>query len=182
MDTQKSPQKPAVDEIVICQRRKHWVNIVPVLLACVILFLFLPIGSYFYGRHTQTINNIIPAGIIGSLVMVYIILVAGIALLSLWIYRQNRLVLTNHIVEYTRRGIFDRTVAQFSLIKLQDVSSAQHGLMANLLGYGNITIETAGEEENFVFAQVPRPQELANQIMQAHEALADSLPTEARSI
>lgn len=177
------PPKPAIDETVICERRKHWINVAPVLVACALLILFLPIASYFYARHMTEINKYIPSAAIGSLMLVYLLLVVSIALLSLYIYRQNRLVLTNHhLVEYTRRGIFSHTTSQFSLIKLQDVSSTQNGPLANMLNYGNITIETAGEEENFVFAQVPRPQELANQIMQAHEALADSLPAEARSV
>jgi len=172
-----------VNEIIITETRKHWVNIAPILFGCLILILFLPAGSYYYGRHMSAINQYIPAAIIGSLVLVYVAIVAFITILSIWIFRQNRLVLTNHhIVEYTRRGLFNHTTSQFSLIKLQDVSAAQKGLMANIFGYGTITIETAGEEENFVFQQVPNPQTLANRIMQAHEALEGSVSAEVRSV
>lgn len=176
-------QLPAVDEKIILEQRKHWINVAPVMFATIVLLLVLPLVSYLYSSNGNSISKVIPAAVIGSMFMIYTALVAVIALLSLWIYRQNRLVLTNHhIVQYTRRGIFNRTVSQFSLIKLQDVSSAQKGLLANMLGYGNITIETAGEEENFVFSQVPNPQILANQIMQAHESLEDSSSKEARSV
>ena len=175
--------QPPVNEQILTQQRKHWINVAPVMLSTLILLLVLPLASYLYSRYNDQISKIIPAAAMGSLMLIYAVLVILIALLALWIYGQNRLVLTNHhIVEYTRRGIFNRTESQFSLIKLQDVSCSQNGFLANLLGYGDITIETAGEEENFVFRQVPRPQSLANQIMQAHEALADTNPAVANQV
>jgi membrane protein YdbS with pleckstrin-like domain len=164
------------DETVIAHRLKHWINIAPVMVACLILFLALIVGLSLYPSYAEDVNKFIPASLIGLFTLVYSSLVALIALLSVWIYRNNRLLLTNHhIVEFTRRGVFDTTISQFSLGKLQDVSCQQRGILPNLLGYGDIHIETAGEQkENFIFTQVPQPQELASQIMQAHEDLGTS--------
>ena len=142
--TDAAPIQP-VNEQVLFEQRKHWINVAPVMLSTALLLLILPLASYVYGRYKADLTKVIPVAVASSISMIYVVLVLLIGLLALWIYRQNRLVLTNHhLVEYTRRGIFNRTVSQFSLIKLQDVSSAQKGFMANLLGYGDITIETAG--------------------------------------
>lgn len=173
----------SIKETIITERRKHWINIAPILFGSLILVLLLPAASYFYGRHSATINQFVPGVMMASLTLVYLVAVVFITGMSIWIFRQNRLVLTDHhIVEYTQRGIFNHTVSQFSLIKLQDVSASQQGLVANMFGYGTISIQTAGEAENFVFTQVPDPQDLANQIMQAHEALENSVSAETRSV
>ncbi|HSX14842.1 MAG TPA: PH domain-containing protein [Candidatus Saccharimonadales bacterium] len=168
-----NPNQPApVTETILAQRHKHWINVAPVMFSTLILALVFVAASSYYAGHTDTVNQYIPVAGISALTFIYWVLIIGIALLAIWIYRQNRIVLTNHhIMQYTRRGLFDHSVSQFSLIKLQDVSCRQKGILANLLSYGDIEIETAGEEENFSFKQVPSPQTLADQIMQAHEAL-----------
>ncbi len=167
-----------VDETVLAQTRKHWINVAPIFFSCIVLALVWLGLVYSSGRYGQTLARYIPAADTGLVLAALALLIIAITGFSWWIYRQNRLVLTNHhLVEYTKRGLFDNTVSQFSLIKLQDVTARQRGLIANVLGYGDIVIETAGEQEHFVFNQVPRPQALADQIMQAHEALESSPST-----
>ncbi len=182
---QSNPDQPRLEtgEVIITTSRKHWINLAPVILSTAILVLLFFFGTIYYDTHMDNIHKYVPAAYIAIFSFFFWILVVGILLLSIWIYRQNRLVLTNHhLMEYTRRGLFDHTVAQFSLIKLQDVSARQRGFLANVLGYGNIELETAGESENFLFQQLPQAQALANQIMQAHERLESGSEREHRSV
>lgn len=166
-----------VNETILAQTRKHWINVAPIMVSTVVLALVWLGLVYSTGRYATTIRRYVPVADTGMVVFALGLLIAAIAVFSFWIYRQNRLVLTNHhLVEYTRRGLFNSTVSQFSLIKLQDVTARQNGLLANMLGYGDIVIETAGEQENFMFNQVPHPKVLADQIMKAHESL-ESMPS-----
>jgi hypothetical protein len=41
--------------------------------------------------------------------------------------------------------------------------------MGTIFQYGNVEIETAGAQENFLFTWAPDPQALADQIAQYHE-------------
>jgi uncharacterized membrane protein YdbT with pleckstrin-like domain len=175
----------APDETIICQFRKHWINVVPIFVGCFILAAVMLALIYAVARYGDSIAKTVPLPIVSLLVLVMAGLTLLIAIVAYWVYTQNRIIVsTQHIIQITQAGLFSRKVSQLSLAKVQDVSSSRNGLVATILGFGNITIETAGEEENFTFSQVPDPYGLAQTIMKAHEALVkpaagQSAPAEA---
>lgn len=148
------------------------------LFACIILVFALIPANLFYLNYQDTINQVIPTSAIGVAVVIYLILVGLIAVLALWVWWENRLVLTNkHVVQYTRLGIFNHSISQLNLTNVQDVTYSQRGVLANLLDYGDVVVETAGEQVNFVFRYVPDPEPIASQIVQAHEHVNDPTKT-----
>lgn len=161
------------EERVLVSTKKHWVNIIPVLLACAILaIIVLALPSAWL--YLPDLRALLSGGALSVLMVAGMSFIILIALLSYWIYLQNRLVLTSmYVTQVNQVGLFNRTISRISLDKLQEVTARQHGPVAQMLGFGDIVIETAGEQENFVFTQVPHPQQLAHQIMQAHESLDD---------
>lgn len=81
-------------------------------------------------------------------------LLLGLWWLSLWIgafnsftqyYLNHWVITTTRIVRIRQRGFFDREVSSFLLIKVQDVSTNVEGIFADLLGYGSVRVETAGD-------------------------------------
>lgn len=55
---------------------------------------------------------------------------------------------------------------------VEDVNVEQRGIAAHLFNYGTLTVQTAGEEDNFVFSQCPNANIHAEQILEARQAYA----------
>ena len=79
-------------------------------------------------------------------------------------------ILTNErIIDIEQKGLFSREVSEFKLDKIQDVSVDVSGVIQTLFHYGNVQVQTAGFEREFVFKTVPNPQNIKNQILRAHD-------------
>lgn len=63
-------------------------------------------------------------------------------------------------------GMLSRTTRTIEIHKVQDVRVDQ-SFLQRLLGMGNISIETAGETSRLTMANVDRPHEIADRILQA---------------
>lgn len=85
-------------------------------------------------------------------------------------YHLDLWVLTNHrIVDIEQNGLFNRTVAELNLTKIQDVTYEINGKVQTFLNYGTVYIQTASEQERFSFDQVANPQNVSRQIISAME-------------
>lgn len=164
-------------EQIVAVIHKHWVNIFPILFAWGIVGLVILAGFYSIGKYAEVISKVGPVYFVvlalGAMAALWVLLIY----LSFYIYRQNRLILTNkNFIHIERAGLLRATVTQFALNKVQDVSVQQHGLSSHLLKYGNIIIETAGEVPNLTFRQVGQPHTVADQIMDLHEQAVSNIP------
>lgn len=95
------------------------------------------------------------------------VLIMGVATV---IYRQSRIVITDkNITQVLQGGLFNRKVSQLTMANVEDVTAIQKGFYATLLDFGELRVETAGEQENFVFTYCPRPGYYAKIILEARE-------------
>ncbi|MBI4457822.1 PH domain-containing protein [Candidatus Uhrbacteria bacterium] len=85
-------------------------------------------------------------------------------------YLDAWIVTTDKIVNVEQHGLFSRTISELDLAKVQDVTSEVKGVLPTFLNYGNIRVQTAGEEEHFVFEQVHKPHEIRKQLLDLVEA------------
>jgi hypothetical protein len=79
-------------------------------------------------------------------------------------------VTNERIVDITQNGFFRRDIAELHLHQVQDVSANEDGMLPTFFHYGDITIQTAGERENFIFKSVPHPYTISKKIIDLHEA------------
>ena len=164
-------------EHVIKVVRRHWIDLFPVVVASFALFGSIPVIIVVYARSVDKVQ--FPIDIMALLVVVILALAVAILGLGLYVYRQNYLIITNlHLIQVEQRGIFDRQISKLSLARLQDVSGKRFGVMATLLDFGNMEVQSAGEHEKFTFRNAPAPQELADDCLQAHEAYMEKHGTE----
>lgn len=85
-------------------------------------------------------------------------------------YKQTVLVITNRsVVQIIQTGLLFHKVARLSMADVEDVSSEQKGILPKLFGYGSLTIETAGEEINFVFKYCVNPIHITEIILNARD-------------
>lgn len=78
--------------------------------------------------------------------------------LDVWIVTDER------IVNIEQKGLFNRTVAEQKLYRIQDVTSELKGFFSTTLNFGTVHIQTAGEKARFVFKQIPKPYAVARKI------------------
>lgn len=95
----------------------------------------------------------------------------GATFISAMIYRNNVIYVTDEkIAQVLYTSLFNRKMSQLSIGDVQDVTVKQTGIFPRIFKYGTLTIETAGEQQNYTFSYVPDPYECARLIVGAHES------------
>lgn len=110
-------------------------------------------------------------GAIGALItIILVVLIVGIAFLAAYVYKKSRLILTNQkIVLIQYNSLIARKVSQLNIAEVEDVNVSQPTIFDRIFKSGTITIETAGEQNNYVLTQVEKPYEFARKTIQMHE-------------
>jgi uncharacterized membrane protein YdbT with pleckstrin-like domain len=115
-------------------------------------------------------------------------LFVSIYYLSIWIfffsqftdyYLDINIVTNDRILDINQKGLFGRSVAELDLTRVQDVHSEIKGIIPTLLNYGKVEVQTAANEENFHFEQIPDPHKVRQRIL---ELAALDRKREAREI
>lgn len=104
---------------------------------------------------------------------VYYLIAITFAFIS-WVsfYYDIYIVTRDEIIDITQEGFFGRKIAQLSILRVQDVTSHIKGFLPTFFAYGDVLVETAGEQsENFLLKDVPNPQEVSTQIMSIHNTI-----------
>jgi hypothetical protein len=75
-------------------------------------------------------------------------------------------VITNiRIVDIKQWGFFNRQVSSFLLVRVQDMTTDISGVLATLVGFGSLGVETAGKDEQFRMSGISRPERVRDVIM-----------------
>ncbi|MFZ3043685.1 MAG: PH domain-containing protein [Minisyncoccia bacterium] len=157
-------------EHVVKETRKHWflflAELLPYAILAVIpfalpklLMLAPPLVPYaaFFDYHTPLMRAVL-----------------GVWLLVTWTsawgtftrYYLNAWVLTNQrIVTIKQRKYFNREVSSLFLSRVQDVTTSVIGVVPSLLGLGDIKVQTAAEDVEFVMHGIPRPEQMRDIIL-----------------
>src|SRR5450631_856865 len=148
----------APGETILFRAHYHWV----VYRTGLLLFLLSALvgAAAFYAHRTNPASGVARPTFILALVF---LLLAGAALL----WRRIRVaadvfVVTNHRV-IRKVGLLAREIQQAPLDKIQDITIEQ-GLLARLLDYGTVILETAAENGSLVFPVIAQPESFRNQL------------------
>ena len=164
------------NEQVLRVIHRHWFNII-VHFSVVIFSGFFVIGSL------SILPLLSPAGLPGTSALFHFI--QNTALLSLWLYcflvwidyyLDVWIVTNERIVNIEQKGLFSRHISELRFSKVQDVTSSANGLIATILNFGDVYVQTAAEQERFIFRQVGNPFAIKDEIMRlARDATHDEL-------
>lgn len=92
------------------------------------------------------------------------------AFLSFLYWYFNAYIVTNErIIDIDWYSIIYHQTNSTRISKIQDVSSTHSGVFASMFDYGNVHIETAAEESNFLFEDVPHPDLISQKIQDLME-------------
>jgi uncharacterized membrane protein YdbT with pleckstrin-like domain len=164
------------DEELICEIRKHpfglflvyatgfFISLAIIIISALVLFAFandpLEVGS--------TNNSIRTITLIVALIMV--VLTLGATAIGAYLYRSNIIFVTSEkLAQVLYISLFNRKISQLSLGDIQDVTVEQNGFLPRLFKYGTVVVETAGEQNNYIFTYTPDPYIVSKHIVGAHE-------------
>lgn len=157
------------NEVVQLEVRKHWFVLAAEMgagcAAALVPFVLYAVGSVL----PITIDA--PGNTIALLLFVYAawLLAIVIVLTYLWTdYYLDVWVITNQrIIDIEQRGLFSREIATMQLSKIQDITTDVSGLIPTMIGFGNVHVQTAGLEREFVIKGVPQPHKVREALEQA---------------
>ncbi|HLD82075.1 MAG TPA: PH domain-containing protein [Patescibacteria group bacterium] len=156
----------------ICILRRHWFTFLVTILLYVAL-IFVPFFAFLVIWNQM--NDIL----IGPVSFPIFVIVISIYYLSLWtflfhafidFYLDVWVVTNERIISIEQKGLFSRVISEQMLYRVQDVTSEIHGLFPTLLKYGNLEVQTAGQEQRFEFKNVPYPDKIVKLIHEESEA------------
>jgi uncharacterized membrane protein YdbT with pleckstrin-like domain len=146
-------------ENIILETRKHWL-VFAVEIFILIIMALVPLLIISFLR-----NMIDLSFIVGNVASLFIFIYC-FWLLILWImgfmfwtdYFLDIWVITSErIIDVEQHGLFRREISVFSLDKIQDKTHEVTGLLATILNYGDVKIQTAGSNGKFCIKGIPNP-------------------------
>jgi hypothetical protein len=93
-------------------------------------------------------------------ILFYYLLISSYVFLSFLHWFYNVFIITSErVVDIDYSDVVIHNIAVASLSHVQDVNYSQSGFIPTFFNYGNLFLQTAGEERNFEAFSVPKPRE-----------------------
>lgn len=162
------------DKIILFVRR-HWASYLgQFFLSFIILMIPLVLITIFLVSDFTVYKGILRNFIVLGLSVYYLVAVMFAYIAWVSYYYDIYIVTDESIVDIVQEGIWGRKISQLSLLRVQDVNSDIKGFLPTVFGYGDVLVETAGEQsQNFLLKAMPNPQEVAAKIMELHNQLIE---------
>lgn len=161
------------EELVLEIRKHSFGAVLIVLVGLFIILFFFAIAillSISFRNGLVGSTGSYSGALIGGAVILSGFAVFGI-LLSVIVFINDVIFVTNEkIAQVLYKNIISRKVSQLNIGDVQDVTVNQNNIFARIFNYGTLVIETAGEQNNYIFSYVPRPASASNLIIEAHES------------
>lgn len=158
------------DEHIVFEVRRHWFLIatelsVVAMFAIIPLFVLavgtaVPVEFYFGGNFWAAFIAFYSFWLLICWITGFIFWTNYF--LDVWIVTNKKLI------DIEQLGLFQREISVLELDKIQDVTSEVHGIVATLMDFGKIHVQTAGTQREFVISDVEHPSEVREKL---HDAL-----------
>jgi uncharacterized membrane protein YdbT with pleckstrin-like domain len=166
------PQKTTFDtqtseEHIVLLLRQHPITLLRQVVM-VIFALILPLlssGSFF--------ADFLPASYIFGINLGWYLLIFSYALSTFLIWFFSVFIITDErIIDVDFVSLLFKDVSSAKIDAIQDVSSKTSGFLASVINYGTVYIQTAGEQREIQFENIPQPAKVAallNELMLEEE-------------
>ena len=171
------------DEHIILEARGHWFIIALEILGYLVL-LALP---YILYPYIHDVELSLPQGSRFSLAIdpAFGVFISGAWTLVIWMrvvgawtdYYLDVWTITNkRVLDIEQKGMFHRKTSIFRIERIQDVTIEVKGIIATLLNYGDIHVQTAGEGQEFIMRDIARPKHVRQVILKQHDRVTELAP------
>ncbi len=139
--------------------RKHWITlalplflIIIIAISPLVIYPFLALNSYSS-----------PYWFLASVLWLFL---WNLLFFNLMIYFLNTIIVTNkRVIETKQLGFFKYSASEFQKDKIQDISVKMTGILASLLIFGDLEIQTASSQNKFNFTSLPDPEKIKQIIL-----------------
>ncbi len=162
------------EEIVLIVRR-HWfvflTEILALVFATLLPFIIPAFSDFIYEKGTEYLAE--------SQITATLTFFSASWLLLLWIiffiiftnYYLDVLIVTNQrIIDVDQVGLFARDIATAPLQNIEDVKIETLGIIATMVNYGNLYLQTAGGDKEIVIRGIKNPEYVKKLIMSTHQS------------
>jgi len=157
-------------EKVLTVVRKHWAGIAGIYLGAIVALMALLVLGFTISPELSNNLSSSASNIVVMAGVVIIVVLALVVLMLVYIYRLSRLTITDQsLVQIVQKGLFSRQISRLSMSNVEDVKVEQNGVLPHIFNFGTLTVQTAGEEDNFIFGLCPKPDDCAEQILTARK-------------
>lgn len=154
------------DEEVLFILKKHLLVLLKPAFYTILALALWVSGIVFLG-----FSKITSSFILLIIFLLWIVIVITYAFYEWVIWDFDIYILTDkRIIDVDQKTLFSRSVAEATLDKIQDVTVSEVGLFQTLFNYGNVLVQTAGEDNNITFAKISSPQKVQKNIIEAAQA------------
>lgn len=152
----------APDEKTLLFLQRHWFVLISRMFFMAILF-FIPFVVY------GVLYSYISAEYVGLFLFIsvlYFLFWWGALFYLYTMYLLDMWLVTDHrVIDKRQFGFFNHSVAEIKLSRVQDISIHVSGIIPTFLNFGNLEVQSAGEERKFLFEQIPDPTSVKDEIM-----------------
>lgn len=169
-------------EYVISAVRRHPIGLV-IPLGIGTLIIAIVLGVFF--NYDAIVENLALSGPLADIATVGVPMWALVGIVGLgmfvayYVYVNNKFFLTNEsVIQEIQLSLFSRQEQTVSLGNIEDASYTQHGILQQILDYGDIRLSTEGDETTYRFSYVASPKNHIAQLNNAVEAFKNGRPVD----
>ncbi|OGD93886.1 hypothetical protein A2697_02385 [Candidatus Curtissbacteria bacterium RIFCSPHIGHO2_01_FULL_41_44] len=153
-------------EKIILLLRAHIVTLIPAVLTTI----FLVVGPIFVPRLLTLANidltDLLRGGRLFLITLFWYLVTFGYAFYKFVFWYFNVYLLTNErIIDFDFRGVLHKEISYATLLHIEDVEPKTVGFFGTFFNYGDVFVQTAGTRPKFEFEKVPRPDAVAEAIL-----------------
>ena len=154
-------------EKIVLLLRAHPLTLVPKVIIVILLILGPFLLPSLLALLDFDLGDFLNGGQVFLVVVFWYLLTFGYAFYQFIFWYFNVYLLTNErVVDIDFKGILHKEIAYARYAQIQDVSPKTIGFFGTFFHFGNVYVQTAAERPEFEFHHVPRPDMVAQEILE----------------
>lgn len=155
------------NETILAVIHRHWFDIATHFVL-IVVFAGLIVTSLFVLPTFATDSSLLENPSLVLFLQNTLFLFLWLYAFLIWIdYYFDVWIITNErVINIEQKGLFVRSVSELKFSRIQDVTSEVRGMIPTILNFGDVKVQTAAEEEFFLFRQVPDPYHIKDILME----------------
>lgn len=156
----------APEEKILLVLHRYWFDIVSQFFLIFFMLVIFTASFSIFSMNFPQLSQGIWKELFFFLDSLYLMIIWIVAY-AIWIdyYFDVWIVTDRRIVNIEQKGLFARVVSELELEKIQDITTNIQGIIKTFLNYGDMQVQTAAEQEKFLFHNIARPEEVKDLIM-----------------
>ncbi|MBI2588253.1 PH domain-containing protein [Candidatus Berkelbacteria bacterium] len=170
------------DEKIYVFLRRHFLSFVWVVLLFLVIWGLVLTVLYFL---TSSFEDSVLTGAGRNIFLLsssaaFLFLAAVFMVAWIDFYFDLHIVTDRRVVDINQNALFNRDQAELNLEDIEDVKAVVRGVLGTVFDFGDVEIQTAGTQRNFLFEKVAHPREVAQIITDLRNDTRRGVPVSRR--